>query len=146
MPRRCDIWRVGIARTPIATIAARGGIDPGAIAWLPEEAPFRFLADPFGMWRDDRLHLFAEAYDYRTRHGVIDVVTLDTDLRPIGRETVLRAPWHLSYPFVFEAEGATWMLPEAHKSGALTLYRAADFPRGWEVVTQIALDVVPIDA
>ena len=146
MPRRCDIWRVGIARAPIETIAAQGRVDPATVHWLAEEPSFAFLADPFGLWRNGQLFLFAEAYDYRTRHGVIDCITLDSDLRLIGRQTVLQMPWHLSYPFVFEAEGATWMLPEAHKSGALTLYRAADFPRGWEAVTRIDLDVVPIDA
>jgi hypothetical protein len=146
MPRRCDIWRVGIVRASIQEIAAQGAVDPASVHWLPEEKSFEFVADPFGLWRDGRLFLFAEAYDYRTRHGVIDCITLDADLREVDRETVLRAPWHLSYPFIFEADGATWMLPEAHKSGALTLYRAADFPRGWQAVTQIALDVVPIDA
>ncbi|WP_240320671.1 formyl transferase [Sphingomonas crusticola] len=133
-------------RAPIEAIAARGGVDPAAITWLAEEGPFRFLADPFGLWRDDRLYLFAEAYDYRTRHGVIEVITLDANMQAIGRETALKAPWHLSYPYVFEAEGATWMLPEAHKSGGLTLYRAADFPHRWEAAARIALDVVPIDA
>ncbi|WP_420139003.1 glucosamine inositolphosphorylceramide transferase family protein [Sphingomonas sp.] len=146
MPRRCDIWRVGIALAPIEAIAARGSVDPAAISWLPEEPSFRFLADPFGLWRDGALHLFAEAYDYRTRHGVIDHIALNADLRPIARETVLRAPWHLSYPYVFEHEGAIWMLPEAHKSGRLTLYRAHDFPRGWQPHVVIELDVVPIDA
>jgi len=146
MPRRCDIWRVGVVPEPIETIAGAGRIHAQTIRWLEEEAPFRFLADPFGLWRDERLHLFAEAYDYRTRHGVIDHVLLDTELNVIARETVLRAPWHLSYPYVFEAEGAVWMLPEAHKSGGLTLYRAADFPRNWEAVTRIELNVVPIDA
>ncbi len=63
MPRRCDIWRVGVVRTPIAALAARGAIDPAAVSWLPEQPSFRFLADPFGLWRGDRLHLFAEAYD-----------------------------------------------------------------------------------
>lgn len=146
MPRRCDIWRVGIVRRPIGTIAAAGTVDPGTVNWLGEEPSFRFIADPFGLWRDGRLHLFVEAYDYRTRHGVIDAIALDGEFRPVARETVLRAPWHLSYPYVFEAEGAIWMLPEAHKSSALTLYRAADFPRGWEAVASIDLDVVPIDA
>ncbi len=146
MPRRCDIWRVGVVRAPIAEIAARGTIDPASVIWLPEQPSFRFLADPFGLWCDGQLHLFAEAYDYRTRHGVIDRLALDGDLRVVERETVLREPWHLSYPYVFEADGATWMLPEAHRSGALTLYRAADFPRCWEPVARIALDVVPIDA
>ncbi|MBL7406346.1 formyl transferase, partial [Escherichia coli] len=38
---------------------------------------------------------------------------------------------HLSYPFVFEADGQVWMIPESHASGTIDLYRATDFPRGW---------------
>ena len=144
MPRRCDIWRIGIVPAPIADIAAVGTLSD--VAWLPEQPDFTFLADPFGLWRDGRLHLFAEAYDYRTRHGVIDCLTLDRDFGIADRRTVLRAPWHLSYPNVFEAEGETWMLPEASRSGTLTLYRAADFPKCWERTGDITLDVVPIDA
>jgi hypothetical protein len=144
MPRRCDIWRVGIVPATIGEIAQAGTV-PGA-HWLPEEPDFTFLADPFGLWRDGRLHLFAEAYDYRDRHGVIDCLTFDSDFAMVARRTVLREPWHLSYPYVFEAEGETWMLPEAARSGALTLYRAAQFPDRWEAATQIALDVAPIDA
>ncbi|MGH1560227.1 glucosamine inositolphosphorylceramide transferase family protein [Caulobacter segnis] len=49
-------------------------------------------------------------------------------------------PWHLSYPQVFEADGEIWMLPEAYRSGALTLYRAAAFPDVWEPVVRLALD------
>lgn len=144
MPRRCDIWRVGIAHAPIAEIAAGGAV--GDVHWLAEERSFRFLADPFGLWRDGRLHLFAEAYDYRTRHGVIDCLTLDANFTVTERRTVLRELWHLSYPYAFEADGDTWMLPEAARSGGLTLYRAVAFPDRWEAVCRIALDVAPIDA
>lgn len=146
MPRRCDIWRVGIANAPIETIARRGLADDVAVHWLETGRPFTFDADPFGLWRDGALHLFVERYDYRDRHGVIDHLRLDADFRPIARETVLREPWHLSYPFVFEGEGGLWMLPEAHRSGLLTLYRAEDFPRGWRPVTRLALDGPAVDA
>ena len=47
---------------------------------------------------------------------------------------------------VFEAEGDTWMLPEAYKSGTLTLYRARSFPDDWEAVCSIPLDSPAIDA
>lgn len=144
MPRRCDIWRIGIVPAPIAEIAAAGAV--GSVSWLPEESSFRFLADPFGLWRAGRLHLFAEAYDYRTRHGVIDCLTLDDEFGVMERRTVLREPWHLSYPYVFETDGETWMLPEAARSGGLTLYRAAAFPDRWEPAARIALDVAAIDA
>lgn len=146
MPLRSDIWRIGLVDTPIEALVAQGHVPGDKVRWLPEEPPFAFLADPFGLWRDGRLHVFAEAYDYRTRHGVIDLLEIGPDLTPTDRRTVLREPWHLSYPLVFEAEGETWMAPEAHRSGALTLYRAARFPDAWEPAIRLELDAPAIDA
>jgi hypothetical protein len=74
------------------------------------------------------------------------VLTYDDKLNLLSRAPVLNEPWHLSYPQIIEAEGETWLLPEAQRSGALTLYRAIDFPTRWEPAHRIALDHVPIDA
>lgn len=146
MPRRKDIWRCGIAREPISAIISKGRVDDPVI-WLPEEADFQFLADPFG-WRDGdgHLHLFAEHYDYRTRHGTIHKLVLDEALQPVDRRPILAEPWHLSYPQVFAGEGATWMLPEAHRSGGLTLYRDHGNLCDWRPECRLSLDCVPVDA
>jgi hypothetical protein len=122
------------------------GIDPAKVRWLDAEPAFTFLADPFGYRSGDNLHIFAEQYDYRTRHGVIERLTLDGRFELVERKLVLREPWHLSYPFVFDGEGATWMLPEAHRSGRLTLYRAHGELEDWRAECEIALDCVPVDA
>ncbi len=145
MSWRSDIWRIGLATTPIAAAAQPGGLDRAEIRWLDPGPAFTFLADPFGLWRDGDLHLFAEAYDYRTRHGVIDRLRFAGGVELVERRTVLREPWHLSYPFVFEAEGETWMAPEAHRSGRFTLYRAAAFPDRWEAAASLELDTPAID-
>ncbi len=145
MPLRKDIWRPAIARAPIQDILARG-LDTVDLRWLPPMEPFQFLADPFGLWRNGHLYLFVETYDYRVRIGAIEVLVYDDDLKLLDRKVVLAEPWHLSYPIVFEAEGETWMLPEAHRSGRLTLYRAADFPARWEAAHVIELDHVAVDA
>ena len=144
MPRRSDIWRIGLVSASIADVAA-GGLEHAAIRWLPVGPAFSFLADPFGLWRNGCLHLFAEAYDYRTRHGVIELLQFNADLSLAERRIVLREPWHLSYPFVFETDGAVWMAPEAHRSGGLTLYRAEAFPDGWEPLTRLELDTPAVD-
>ncbi|WP_296595659.1 hypothetical protein [Phenylobacterium sp.] len=140
-----DIWRIGVAR-----LGVEACLDPQALAnadirWLEPGPSFTFLADPFGLWRDGELHLFAEAYDYRTRRGVIDHLRLDGELNVRARATVLAEPWHLSYPYVFEAEGEIWMAPEAHRSGAFTLYRARRFPHLWEPTGRFELDTPAID-
>ena len=145
MPLRKDIWRPAIARAPIQDILVHG-LEDVDLRWLPPMGRFQFLADPFGLWRDGQLYVFVETYDYRVRIGAIESLTFDQDLRPVDRKTVLAEPWHLSYPIVFEAEGETWMLPEAHRSGELILYRATEFPMTWERTHRIALDHAAVDA
>ena len=146
MPRRCDLWRIGIVDAPIAAIARAGSLEPFAIDWLAEPGDFRFHADPFGLVRDGMLHLFAESYDYRDRHGRIVHIAVDPDGRSSPPRLALAEPWHLSYPQLIEEDGETWMLPEAAKGGGLALYRARDFPFGWERAATFELDVVPVDA
>jgi hypothetical protein len=143
MPLRSDIWRIGIVGADIGRVAA-AGLERLSIAWTPETPPFTFLADPFGLSRGGRTYVFAEAYDYRTRRGLIDVMELDEG--GLGRRrTVLAEPWHLSYPFVFEADDEVWMTPEAHRSGVLRLYRATAFPERWEPAACFVLDTPAID-
>jgi hypothetical protein len=140
------MWRVGLVRAPMEDLLAPGALARHEVAWIPDPGPLCFLADPIGVWRDGRLYVFAEIYDYRDRIGAIEVLTFDQDLNLLSREPALKEPWHLSYPFIIEEDGETYMLPEAHKSGRLTLYRAAGFPTTWEPVQTIALDQVAIDA
>ena len=146
MPLRKDIWRVGIVRKPLRDVLAAGSLADDPVLWLPELPALHFYADPFGLWRDGKLYLFVETYDYWRRRGSIDVLTLDRDLRVQSRRPALHEPWHLSYPFLIEDGGQTYMLPEAFRSGTLTLYRAVDFPTRWEPAARIVLDAVAIDA
>lgn len=141
-----DFWRCGVVAADVQSIARAGTLDHVPVRWLPNRSPLHYLADPFGLWRDGRLHVFAESFSYRTGIGHIEVLVLDANLAIVDQQAVLREPWHLSYPFVFEADGETWMLPEAHESGSLWLYRATNFPFGWERERQIVLDHVPLDA
>ena len=143
---RRDIWRLGLVHAPVQAVVAAGGLDDFQIDWVSPGAPLTFLADPFGIWRDGMLNLFAEAYDYRTRRGTIVVQRYDAALQFVDQQTVLSEPWHLSYPFVFEADGETWLLPEAHRSGTLSLYRAKAFPHAWEKVAAFRLDAPAVDA
>ncbi|WP_016745465.1 hypothetical protein [Rhizorhabdus wittichii] len=146
MPLRKDIWRPAIVERRMSDIVATGSIEGAPLHWLPALPPYSFLADPFGLWRDGRFHLFVERFDYRDRRGVIELIVHDAGLAPLYRCKVLSERWHLSYPFVFEADGQSWMLPEAHRSGGLILYRCFDFPDRWERAARIELDCVPVDA
>jgi len=104
--------------------------DLGAYTPLPVDRS-TFYADPFVIARDNRHYLFAEACPYATGKGVIVCAEVGTDGMPGPWRTVLERPWHLSYPFVFEHEGETWLAPESSGHGGIELYRATDFPYGW---------------
>lgn len=145
MPRRKDIWRCGLLTLPVGEVLA-GELAQAPVHWLPEEPAFAFLADPFPWRGRDHLHIFAERYDYATRHGTIDILTLDEGFRVADRRPCLREDWHLSYPQVFDADGTTWMLPEAYRSGGLHLYRMDKGPVDWVREVEIRLDCVPVDA
>src|SRR3954463_4085090 len=123
-----DIWRSGYIRRPLASVIERG---PSAeeIRWLPlRESPFQYLADPFALEMLGRVSVLVEAYDYRVRRGEIHYLSFDRDDRLVAQGLALSERWHLSYPSLIQDGGALFMLPEAHKSKALTLYRCVRFP------------------
>ncbi|MEJ0100751.1 MAG: formyl transferase [Pseudomonadota bacterium] len=139
-----DIWRCGFIARPLQQLL--GGWPDAVVHWFPEQPAGRFLADPFGWQQGETLHVFAEALDYRSHHGTIERWSFDSSGRLLESRPALREAWHLSYPLVFEAEGAVWMLPEAHRSGTLTLYRGDDKLERWQPETSITLDAAPVDA
>ena len=128
---------MGILHAPIAHVAGQKSTDSISVTWLPEQPAFCFIADPFGVWRDGNLTIFCEAYDYRTKRGLIRYYRYDADFKLRDEGEALRARHHLSYPTIIEDGGDTYMLPEAHRSGKLTLYRARAFPESWEPVCDL---------
>lgn len=97
------------------------------IVWLPDAGEWRYFADPFGLIRGQTLHVFVEAFDYRTKHAIIERHDFELPgLRWQAARRVLERPFHLSYPYVFEHDGQTYMLPESAKANEIALYRAVD--------------------
>jgi hypothetical protein len=139
-----ELWQVGIVHRPLAAVITNG-LDDAEITWLPELGPFRFNADPFGLWHDDRFTVMVEAYDYRNKRGEIHYYTYDRDWRLLTAGPALRQPYHLSYPQLIRHQGEIYMLPEAHQSGRLTLYRAEVFPAKWTPAADL-MAVPAIDA
>ena len=122
-------WRVGYRFVEGPGVADIGALGVGW-AVLPDDGS-RFYADPFPFWYGTRPYVFVEDYSHAARKAVISVVSFDLQGKPRPARKVLEAPHHLSYPQVFERDGAIWMLPEASESRKLTLYRALNFPDRW---------------
>jgi hypothetical protein len=59
---------------------------------------------------------------------------------------VLERDYHLSYPFVFEWQGARYMVPESSANRTLDLYRATRFPYEWTWERTLLSGVPLLDA
>lgn len=116
----------------------------GAWTPLPVDADV-FYADPFLIARAGRHYLFAEACPYATGKGVIVCAEIGAEGQPGPWRTVLERPWHLSYPFVFEHGGETWLAPESSSHGGIELHRATDFPYGWTFAERLLPELPLVD-
>lgn len=138
-------WRVGWRRVVGPDLIDLRRHPEGGWTDLPDDGR-RFYADPFAIAHGGSVTLFVEEFDYRRGKGVISALSFDAS-GPRGRpEPVLELDTHLSYPFVFEADGAVWMIPESHASGTIDLYRATAFPGGWVHEAVLVDHVVAGDA
>ena len=140
-----DQWHVGVIHAPIARLLDADVLANAQVLWLPDPGNFRFIADPFGVHHDEKFTVFVEALDYRVKRGEIHYYTYDAAWNLADQGIALQMPFHLSYPTIIRDGDEIYMLPEAHKSGKLTLYRAVHFPDRWEPVADL-LNLPAIDA
>ncbi len=87
-------------------------------------------ADPFLITKEGKSYLFYETAGPVTGKGKIACLALD-DAHAKPR-TVLKEPFHLSYPYVFCRAGQYYMMPESRQNHKVMLYRAKRFPWEWE--------------
>ncbi len=106
----------------------------------------RFWADPHVIYRDGLYYVFLEEYMYATRRGHIAVMTIDETGRHTTPVPVLERPYHLSYPYVFEADGTLYMVPETGNHRTIELYRCTRFPDQWTWEMNLMENVHAVDA
>jgi hypothetical protein len=135
-------WHVGLVRRPIVELL--DGYRDLDIEWLHITPEPEHAADPFGVIRDGRLHVFFEFKPFG-RDGFIAHVEVGHDNMPSPAEPVLRLPHHISYPFLFEFQGELFMIPESAQAGQVMLFRCARFPDRWEKAAVILPGVETVD-
>jgi hypothetical protein len=135
---RADKWTVGVAEGDAGSIL---GGEPLQVDWLPELDGARYLADPFPFESGGRLGLLAEEFDYRTARGVVSRIWIDD---PVP-SPVIEPGVHASYPYVFEADGEVFCLPETYQARRVQLYRAEALPDRWTPVAVLLDDFAAVD-
>lgn len=134
-------WYVAIRRR-----TARRRFDDGSGYRLVLSPRNRFYADPFLIEKNSKTYLFFEDYRYAEGRAVISCCELAPDGTPGLPFEVLRRPYHLSYPFVFEHEGEMYMIPETRQKRMVELYRATSFPAAWTAEAVLLHDIDAVDA
>lgn len=124
-------WMLGLRMDP----------DKNADSTAPDTTLFRFKpvipprhlewADPFPIFHEGKHYLFIEEMTRPTRFGHISVMEVNADGTWTAPVTIIKQPYHLSYPHVFRWNDTWWMTPETCDEGRVELWRATDFPLKW---------------
>ena len=107
--------------------------------------PYKFLADPFIITKNNQTCIFLEDYDYRKGRGAISAYEITRNgYKELG--TVLSEDFHLSYPFLIEENNVLYMLPETYQIKEIRLYKCLEYPLKWTLHKIIMKDVDAADS
>jgi hypothetical protein len=128
-------WNVGFVREPISVFLESNAKHD--IVWFPQTDGSKFLADPFGLSKEGKIHILCEEYDYYALKGRIVTIELTSDGFLTQPKVVFDFPFHASYPYVFESEGGTYCVPETAQAKEIVLFQSDEFPSTWKRVTTL---------
>jgi hypothetical protein len=129
--RKTQVWSIGIFRgATLSDLRPAMGM-PVLSAENVSDIQAEFLADPFMTKIQDTWHMFFEVMNERTQKGEIGWAASRDGLQWDYQRTVLTEPFHLSYPYVFQAGREYFMIPESYEANSMRLYRADPFPLKW---------------
>lgn len=143
-----QLWSIGIFEgTSVRDLApAPGAANPVLTAASVTDVPAAFVADPFMIPDAGGWWMFFEILNRRSRRGEIGLAASRDGFSWEYQRVVLREPFHLSYPYVFEWEGQYYMIPETGETRTVRLYRAREFPFEWEFIETLASGRSFVDA
>lgn len=126
-------WSVCLyeGQSPFELAPAPGQTCPGLKGEDIQGMDARFAADPFLFASQGSEYLFYEVLNEATGLGEIAYATVAQNGDITHRDVVIREPFHMSYPQVFEWQGQRYMIPETYDDYSVRLYQAVDFPSKW---------------
>lgn len=91
-------------------------------------------------------HVFVCEHERRQAQSDISLLTLDANGHWQQAGQVLKRPYALSHPFVFNFEGTYYMVPSSSNGGPIELFRAIDFPMKWTFEKYLMQDITAANA
>ena len=128
------LWSIGIFETsdfakfnPVGT-----GILPALSGRDITDVRGEYMADPFVIQHEGIYMMFFEVWNVDDKRGNVGLAVSANGLTWQYERVVLREPFHMSYPYVFEVSGQYYMIPETHAVGQVRLYQSTTFPYVWK--------------
>jgi hypothetical protein len=87
--------------------------------------------------KESTWYMFFEVLNAKSRKGEIALARSDDGFSWKYEQIILREPFHLSYPYIFEWRKDYYMIPESEGIDEVRLYRADDFPKKWSYVKKL---------
>lgn len=114
---------------------------------------FHLIDLPKGVWAADPMlfqyrnthYLFAEVYVKKEKKAGIGYFVFEDGV-PIFKGIVIESNYHMSYPCVFEFDGALYMIPETSANRTIELYKATRFPDEWVKESVLLTDCNYVDS
>jgi len=139
-PRQRAEWSIGIyagqspmAMGPHPSMAGHAALTCRSLGAVRADG----VADPFMLRHEGEWLMFFEIENRRSGKGEIGLARSPDAAAWRFEGVVLTESFHLSYPQVFEHDGAHYMVPESAAAKGVRLYKARSFPRGWELQAEL---------
>ena len=135
-PVKTQIWSIGIytGDCPCTVGPTQDNKNPVLSRASITDVSARFVADPFMIHSGGSWHMFFEVLNSESGRGEIGLASSQDGMVWHYQKIVLREPFHLSYPYVFEWDSQIYMVPESYQARSVRLYKAVDFPISWSFV------------
>ena len=116
-------------------------------AWKELKGSRRYwYADPILTEWNGRKFLFLEAYDLLWSVGRIAISEWDGE-KFNTPQIIIKKPYHMSYPCVFEYKKILYMIPETCQNRTIELYKMEeDSPYKWKKIQNLMNDVIYVDS
>ncbi len=127
-------WNIGVLTVSVGALLRPGNYSDASIEWFPLDDRKSFLADPFGIVRDETIHVLCESFGYRCGKGHICTLAYSHHRFTSQPEPAIELPVHMSYPFLVDDAGEIYCIPETCGADEVALFRAVEFPHKWSKI------------
>ena len=116
---KAEQWNIGVINKPVTALMDDDVLPE--INWLHRIPRRIFRADSFGFFKNNKLNVLFEDWNYKTRKGNISKIIYE--VASAKHYPMLSLPVHLAYPYTFKVENELYCVPETSADNKINLYK-----------------------